>query len=68
MFINVLCKLDKLDLCLALLLKNYFLEIFLHFYLFNLSFIRYINEDTTIVPLIKMIRDSGRSTFLVTNR
>ncbi|CAN6936785.1 unnamed protein product [Brassica oleracea] len=28
---------------------------------------RYINEDTTIVPLIKMIRDSGRSTFLVTN-
>ncbi|KAL0665121.1 hypothetical protein Bca4012_101959 [Brassica carinata] len=28
---------------------------------------KYINEDATIVPLIKMIRDSGRSTFLVTN-
>ncbi|KAL0801876.1 hypothetical protein Bca101_057052 [Brassica carinata] len=28
---------------------------------------RYINEDATIVPLIKSIRDSGRSTFLVTN-
>ncbi|CAH8355859.1 unnamed protein product [Eruca vesicaria subsp. sativa] len=28
---------------------------------------KYINEDSTIVPLIEMIRDSGRSTFLVTN-
>ncbi|KAM7273059.1 hypothetical protein ACFE04_027723 [Oxalis oulophora] len=28
---------------------------------------RYINEDTFIVPMIKMLRDSGRSTFLVTN-
>ncbi|XP_010539907.1 PREDICTED: 5'-nucleotidase domain-containing protein 4 isoform X2 [Tarenaya hassleriana] len=28
---------------------------------------RYINEDTSVVPLLKMIRDSGRSTFLVTN-
>ncbi|KAK9271229.1 hypothetical protein L1049_026819 [Liquidambar formosana] len=28
---------------------------------------RYINEDTSIVPMIKMLRDSGRSTFLVTN-
>ncbi|XP_039060461.1 5'-nucleotidase domain-containing protein 4-like isoform X4 [Hibiscus syriacus] len=28
---------------------------------------RYINEDTSIVPLFKMLRDSGRSTFLVTN-
>ncbi|THG09394.1 hypothetical protein TEA_022467 [Camellia sinensis var. sinensis] len=28
---------------------------------------RYINEDTLIVPMIKMLRDSGRSTFLVTN-
>ncbi|KAK9273800.1 hypothetical protein L1049_018610 [Liquidambar formosana] len=30
--------------------------------------IRYINEDTSIVPMIKMLRDSGHSTFLVTNR
>ncbi|XP_059453503.1 uncharacterized protein LOC132184042 isoform X1 [Corylus avellana] len=28
---------------------------------------RYINEDTAIVPMLKMLRDSGRSTFLVTN-
>ncbi|KAL6295707.1 hypothetical protein ACE6H2_003849 [Prunus campanulata] len=28
---------------------------------------RYINEDTTIVPMLKMLRDSGRATFLVTN-
>ncbi|XP_042459288.1 5'-nucleotidase domain-containing protein 4-like isoform X1 [Zingiber officinale] len=28
---------------------------------------RYINEDRLIVPLLKMLRDSGRSTFLVTN-
>ncbi|KAL5780493.1 hypothetical protein ACOSQ2_011230 [Xanthoceras sorbifolium] len=28
---------------------------------------RYINEDTSIVPMVKMLRDSGRSTFLVTN-
>lgn len=29
---------------------------------------RYINEDTTIVPMLKMLRASGRTTFLVTNR
>jgi len=29
---------------------------------------RYINEDTAIVPMLKMLRDSGRATFLVTNR
>ncbi|XP_062023244.1 uncharacterized protein LOC133739480 isoform X1 [Rosa rugosa] len=28
---------------------------------------RYINEDTSIVPMLKMLRDSRRSTFLVTN-
>ncbi|KAJ7966752.1 Purine 5'-nucleotidase [Quillaja saponaria] len=28
---------------------------------------RYINEDTSIVPMVKMLRDSGRSIFLVTN-
>uniref|UniRef100_A0A2P2K128 Cytosolic purine 5-nucleotidase n=1 Tax=Rhizophora mucronata TaxID=61149 RepID=A0A2P2K128_RHIMU len=28
---------------------------------------RYINEDTLIVPMLKMLRNSGRSTFLVTN-
>ncbi|XP_022772728.1 5'-nucleotidase domain-containing protein 4-like isoform X1 [Durio zibethinus] len=28
---------------------------------------RYINEDTSIVPMLKMLRASGRSTFLVTN-
>ncbi|GMI82523.1 hypothetical protein HRI_001921600 [Hibiscus trionum] len=28
---------------------------------------RYINEDTCIVPMLKMLRNSGRSTFLVTN-
>ncbi|XP_026449651.1 5'-nucleotidase domain-containing protein 4-like [Papaver somniferum] len=28
---------------------------------------KYINDDTSIVPMIKMLRDSGRSTFLVTN-
>ncbi|KAG6624908.1 5'-nucleotidase domain-containing protein 4-like isoform X1 [Carya illinoinensis] len=28
---------------------------------------RYINKDTSIVPMLKMLRDSGRSTFLVTN-
>lgn len=28
---------------------------------------RYINEDTSIVPMFKMLRDSGRATFLVTN-
>ncbi|KAE8100235.1 hypothetical protein FH972_018155 [Carpinus fangiana] len=28
---------------------------------------RYINEDTAIVPMLKMLKDSGRSTFLVTN-
>ncbi|GAB2222553.1 hypothetical protein Droror1_Dr00016671 [Drosera rotundifolia] len=27
----------------------------------------YINDDTGIVPMLKMLRDSGRSTFLVTN-
>ncbi|XP_020095224.1 5'-nucleotidase domain-containing protein 4 isoform X1 [Ananas comosus] len=28
---------------------------------------RYINEDLSIVPMLKMIKKSGRSTFLVTN-
>ncbi|XP_010263657.1 PREDICTED: 5'-nucleotidase domain-containing protein 4-like isoform X2 [Nelumbo nucifera] len=28
---------------------------------------KYINEDPSIVPMIKMLRDSGRATFLVTN-
>ncbi|KAF8405225.1 hypothetical protein HHK36_010126 [Tetracentron sinense] len=28
---------------------------------------RYINEDPSIVPMLKMLRDSGRATFLVTN-
>uniref|UniRef100_A0A7N0VC80 5'-nucleotidase domain-containing protein 4 n=2 Tax=Kalanchoe fedtschenkoi TaxID=63787 RepID=A0A7N0VC80_KALFE len=28
---------------------------------------RYINEDSSIVPMLKMLRASGRSTFLVTN-
>ncbi|KAJ8450707.1 hypothetical protein Cgig2_021179 [Carnegiea gigantea] len=28
---------------------------------------RYINDDTSIVPMLEMLRDSGRSTFLVTN-
>ncbi|CAA2968724.1 Hypothetical predicted protein [Olea europaea subsp. europaea] len=28
---------------------------------------RYIEEDTSIVPMIKMIKESGRATFLVTN-
>uniref|UniRef100_A0A0D9ZDT0 5'-nucleotidase n=1 Tax=Oryza glumipatula TaxID=40148 RepID=A0A0D9ZDT0_9ORYZ len=28
---------------------------------------RYINEDLAIVPMLEMIRKSGRSTFLVTN-
>ena len=28
---------------------------------------KYINDDTSIVPMMKMLRDSGRSTFLVTN-
>ncbi|KAJ9166089.1 hypothetical protein P3X46_020885 [Hevea brasiliensis] len=28
---------------------------------------RYINEDASIVPMLKMLRDSSRSTFLVTN-
>ncbi|XP_022875857.1 5'-nucleotidase domain-containing protein 4-like isoform X1 [Olea europaea var. sylvestris] len=28
---------------------------------------RYINEDTSIVPMLEMIKDSGRATFLVTN-
>ncbi|RXH87914.1 hypothetical protein DVH24_037559 [Malus domestica] len=28
---------------------------------------RYINEVTSIVPMLKMLRDSGRATFLVTN-
>nr|XP_004238263.1 5'-nucleotidase domain-containing protein 4 isoform X1 [Solanum lycopersicum] len=28
---------------------------------------RYINEDTSIVPMLKMLRESGRATFLVTN-
>ncbi|WOG97823.1 hypothetical protein DCAR_0417164 [Daucus carota subsp. sativus] len=28
---------------------------------------RYINEDKMIVPMLKMLRDSGRATFLVTN-
>ncbi|XP_075517015.1 uncharacterized protein LOC142551589 isoform X1 [Primulina tabacum] len=28
---------------------------------------RYINEDISIVPMLKMLRDSGRATFLVTN-
>ncbi|KAL0438541.1 UNVERIFIED_CONTAM: Cytosolic purine 5'-nucleotidase [Sesamum latifolium] len=27
----------------------------------------YINEDSSIVPMLKMLRDSGRATFLVTN-
>ncbi|XP_020256281.1 5'-nucleotidase domain-containing protein 4 isoform X2 [Asparagus officinalis] len=28
---------------------------------------RYITEDLAIVPMLKMLRDSGRATFLVTN-
>ncbi|XP_057533811.1 uncharacterized protein LOC130811504 [Amaranthus tricolor] len=28
---------------------------------------RYINDDASIVPMLEMLRDSGRSTFLVTN-
>ncbi|XP_057975695.1 uncharacterized protein LOC131163022 isoform X2 [Malania oleifera] len=28
---------------------------------------KYVNEDTAIVPMLKMLRDSGRSIFLVTN-
>ncbi|CAI9786585.1 unnamed protein product [Fraxinus pennsylvanica] len=28
---------------------------------------RYINEDTSIVPMLEMIKESGRATFLVTN-
>ncbi|XP_022852959.1 5'-nucleotidase domain-containing protein 4-like isoform X1 [Olea europaea var. sylvestris] len=28
---------------------------------------RYIREDTSIVPMIEMIKESGRATFLVTN-
>ncbi|KAL2318733.1 hypothetical protein Fmac_032609 [Flemingia macrophylla] len=28
---------------------------------------RYINEDTSIIPMLKMLRESGRATFLVTN-
>ncbi|KAL9238005.1 hypothetical protein vseg_012487 [Gypsophila vaccaria] len=28
---------------------------------------RYINDDASIVPMLDMLRDSGRSTFLVTN-
>ncbi|KAK7321757.1 hypothetical protein VNO77_32672 [Canavalia gladiata] len=28
---------------------------------------RYINEDTSIVPMLNILRDSGRATFLVTN-
>ncbi|KNA19410.1 hypothetical protein SOVF_061850 isoform A [Spinacia oleracea] len=28
---------------------------------------RYIIDDTSIVPMLEMLRDSGRSTFLVTN-
>ncbi|GAB2219003.1 hypothetical protein Droror1_Dr00006628 [Drosera rotundifolia] len=28
---------------------------------------RYIKDDASIVPMLKMLRDSGRSTFLVTN-
>ncbi|KAL6511765.1 hypothetical protein OROGR_021362 [Orobanche gracilis] len=28
---------------------------------------RYINEDPSILPMLKMLRDSGRATFLVTN-
>ncbi|EPS70199.1 hypothetical protein M569_04560, partial [Genlisea aurea] len=28
---------------------------------------RYINEDPSLVPMLKMLRDSGRITFLVTN-
>jgi hypothetical protein len=30
--------------------------------------VRYINEDPLIVPMLKMLRQSGRKTFLVTNR
>lgn len=30
--------------------------------------LRYINDDTSIVPMLDMLRDAGRSTFLVTNR
>ncbi|XP_033509311.1 uncharacterized protein LOC107800665 isoform X1 [Nicotiana tabacum] len=28
---------------------------------------RYINDNTSIVPMLKMLRESGRATFLVTN-
>ncbi|KAE8675269.1 HAD-superfamily hydrolase, subfamily IG, 5'-nucleotidase isoform 2 [Hibiscus syriacus] len=30
-------------------------------------FFGYINEDTSIVPMLNLLRNSGRSTFLVTN-
>lgn len=29
---------------------------------------KYINEDPLIVPMLKMLKQSGRKTFLVTNR
>lgn len=66
MFITVFCKLDKHDSDIPLhwkLLLSFSIIFFL-----TCQSIRYINEDTSIIPLIKMIRDSGRSTFLVTNR
>lgn len=64
MFITVFCMLEKHDSAMALCGNFLF---FIRFFL-TCQIFRYINEDTTIVPLIKMIRDSGRSTFLVTNR
>uniref|UniRef100_A0A0D9VZK8 5'-nucleotidase n=1 Tax=Leersia perrieri TaxID=77586 RepID=A0A0D9VZK8_9ORYZ len=36
-------------------------------YCINRDISRYINEDLAIVPMLEMIRKSGRSTFLVTN-
>lgn len=30
--------------------------------------LRYIHEDPHLVPMLKMLRSSGRMTFLVTNR
>jgi hypothetical protein len=35
---------------------------------YRVGLCRYINDDKQIVPMLKMLRQSGRLTFLVTNR
>jgi hypothetical protein len=41
---------------------------YVRLFCYRVGLCRYINDDKQIVPMLKMLRQSGRLTFLVTNR